>query len=179
MIRASLTLVLALLLTACSTPAIEGEQYLETSPDFTLERFFDGEVKAWGIVQDRSGNLTQRFEADIIGTWDGTTLVLDETFEYGLGEGPTARVWTITKNPDGSYAGSAGDIAGPASGNDYGNAVFWGYQMDIPVSGGTYRVTFEDWIWAFDDETIVNRSYIKKFGIVFAEVTIFMRKMPS
>ena len=59
----------------------------------------------------------------------------------------------------------------------YGNAMFWGYQMDLPVGDDSYRVTFKDGIWAFDDETIVNRSYIKKFGLAFAEVTIFMRKM--
>ena len=38
-------------------------------------------------------------------------------------------------------------------------------------------MTFEDWIWAVDDQRIFNRSYIKKFGLVFAEVTIFMEKM--
>jgi hypothetical protein len=31
-------------------------------------------------------------------------------------------------------------------------------------------------MWAFDDQTLVNRSYIKKFGITFAEVTIFMQR---
>jgi hypothetical protein len=56
-------------------------------------------------------------------------------------------------------------------------AMFWGYEMDLPVADDSYRVTFEDWIWAFDDRTIINRSYIKKFGLVFAEVSIFMRKM--
>ncbi|MEC8747574.1 MAG: DUF3833 family protein, partial [Pseudomonadota bacterium] len=40
----------------------------------------------------------------------------------------------------------------------------------------TYSVTFDDWFWAFDDSTMMNRSYIRKFGIVMAEVTIFMQK---
>jgi hypothetical protein len=48
--------------------------------------------------------------------------------------------------------------------------------MDLPVDDTTYRVQFDDWIWAFDDKTIVNCSYIKKFGITMAEVTIFMQK---
>ncbi|MGH1482529.1 MAG: DUF3833 family protein [Geminicoccales bacterium] len=34
------------------------------TPEFRLEQVFDGEVKVWGIVQDQSGNLVQRFEAD-------------------------------------------------------------------------------------------------------------------
>ena len=70
----------------------------------------------------------------------------------------------------------ADDIAGPATGTAYGNAVYWRYEMDLPVGDSEYRVAFKDWIWAFDDRTIVNRSYIQKFGLVMAEVTLFMQK---
>ncbi len=164
-------------LSACAKPSIDGDLYLDNTPEFRLEHFFEGEVKAWGIVQDRSGNLLQQFEADIIGTFEDDVLTLDETFAYSLGEGVEERVWTITKEGENSYSGSAGDIPA-AAGTAYGNAMFWGYEMDLPVGDDSYRVTFEDWIWAVDDRRIFNRSYIKKFGIVFAEVTIFMEKRP-
>ncbi len=177
--RLFIVIVCSLLLTACSTPSIDGNQYVDSAPDFRIERFFDGNVRAWGIVQDRTGNVTQRFEADIVGTFENDKLTLDETFSYGFGDGLKKRVWTITRNDNDTYTGSADDIVGPAEGTSYGNAMAWGYQMDLPVGDDTYRVTFEDWMWAFDDETIINRAYIKKFGIVFAEVTIFMRKSPS
>jgi hypothetical protein len=72
--------------------------------------------------------------------------------------------------------GRAGDIAGPAEGVAYGNAFNFNYEMDLPVDDTEYRVVFDDWFWAFDDTTMMNRSYIKKFGIVMAEVTIFMQK---
>ena len=162
-------------LTGCAV-SIDGNRYTDQQPDFDLKAFFDGEVKAWGIVQDRSGNLVQRFEVDIIGTVDGNTLTLDEKFYYSIGEGPTERVWTINESSTGVFSGFATDIPGPASGRDYGNAVLWSYEMDLPVGDTSYVVNFEDWIWAFDENTIVDRSYIKKFGIVMAEVTIFMRK---
>ncbi|MEM7043418.1 MAG: DUF3833 domain-containing protein [Pseudomonadota bacterium] len=174
--RLSLILVALLGLSACTKPAIDGDLYRDNTPEFRLERFFDGEIKAWGIVQDRSGNLVQQFEADIIGSVEDGVVTLDETFTYSLGEGVEERIWTITKDGETSYSGSAGDIPS-ASGTAYGNAMFWGYEMDLPVGDDTYRVTFEDWIWAVDDRRIFNRSYIKKFGIVFAEVTIFMEKM--
>jgi hypothetical protein len=173
--RLSLIIATLLTLSACAKPLIDGSLYLENSPEFQLERFFAGEVKAFGIVQDRSGNLLQQFEADIIGSFEDGVLTLDETFTYSLGEGVEERVWTITKEGENSYSGSAGDILS-AAGTAYGNAMFWGYEMDLPVGDDTYRVTFEDWIWAVDDQRIFNRSYIKKFGLVFAEVTIFMEK---
>lgn len=37
-------------------------------------------------------------------------------------------------------------------------------------------MSVEDWDWAMRDDVIVNRSYLKKFGIIFAEVTILMQK---
>jgi len=163
-------------LAACASPSIDGNRYLENAPEFQLEEFFKGDVKAFGIVQDRSGNLLQMFEADIAGTFEDGVLTLDETFTYSLGEGVEERVWTITGNSQTGYSGGAGDILGEASGAAFGNALVWSYQMDLPVGEDSYLVTFEDWIWALDDKRIMNRSYIKKFGIVFAEVTIFMEK---
>lgn len=172
----SLFLVCCLfLLTGCSI-AIDGESYEQVSPRFDLESFFDGNVKAWGIVQNRSGDVVQRFIVNIDAYQQDGNLILDETFEYGVGDGPLTRVWTLTKNSDGSYTGKAGDIAGPATGRSFGNAFNFAYEMDLDVDGTSYRVNFDDWFWAFNDETMMNRSYIKKFGIVMAEVTIFMQK---
>ncbi len=167
--------VSVLFLNACST-SIDGQQYMQHQPKFELEAFFDGKVIAWGIVQNRSGDVVQRFVVDIDGSIQDGKVILDETFEYGLGDGPIKRVWTITKNADGTYTGNAGDIAGDATGISFGNAFSFAYEMDLEVDGSTYRVNFDDWFWAFDDDHMMNRSYIKKFGIVMAEVTIFMQK---
>ncbi len=163
------------LISGCAT-SIEGDRYKEIEPEFNLQEFFEGRVKAWGIVQDRSGNLVQRFEVSIDGSMENGELVLDETFSYGLGEGVEKRIWKIEETAKGVYQGRADDILDQASGKTYGNAMYWTYQMDLPVGDSSYRVTFDDWIWAFDENTIVNRSYIKKFGLVMAEVTIFMQK---
>lgn len=165
----------SIFLSACSV-SIEGEDYQSVTPKFELENFFDGQVTAWGIVQNRSGEVVQRFIVDIDAYKQGDKLILDETFEYGVGTGPEKRIWTLSKNNDGTYSGSAGDIAGLATGKSYGNAFSFQYQMDLDVDGSTYRVNFDDWFWAFDENTMMNRSYIKKFGIVMAEVTIFMQK---
>ena len=162
-------------LSGCSV-SVEGNDYKAVQPAFDLEQFFDGDVKAWGIVQNRSGEVVQRFIVDIAGKVEGDTLTLDEKFEYGVGEGPTERVWTIVKQSDNTFIGSATDIEGPAKGTSYGNAFNFHYEMDLPVDDRTYAVTFDDWFWAFDENTMMNRSYIRKFGIVMAEVTIFMQK---
>jgi hypothetical protein len=156
--------------------SIDAKKYESMKPAFNIESFFDGKVKAWGIVQNRDGDIVQRFLVYIDGYKEDGKLILDERFEYGFGDGPLTRVWTLTKNADGSYTGNAGDIAGPATGTSHGNAFNFVYEMDLEVGDSTYRVNFDDWFWAFDDQTMMNRSYIKKFGLVMAEVTIFMQK---
>lgn len=182
--RFPVVLAALLLFGGCATHSIPDDAYLEHSPSFDLETFFDGQVKAWGIVQDRKGKIVQRFIVDIEGSKQGDTLVLDETFSYSVGEGPSKRVWElkpVVQRSDGSkvtWAGKAGDILGEAKGIEYGNAFNWRYQMELPMPGSNRMITvwFDDWIWAFDQNTLMNRSYIRKFGLTFAEVTLFMQR---
>lgn len=169
------SLLFIVMLSGCATH-LDGTRYADQAPAFDLFAFFEGDIRAWGVVQNRSGEVVQRFEVDIVGTVNGDRLTLDESFRYRLGDGVTERVWTITRGDDGSFTGGAGDILGEASGRAYGNAFQWTYRMDLPVGGKTYRVKFEDWIFALDDRRIMNRSYIQKFGLDVAEVTIFMER---
>lgn len=155
---------------------IKGENYTDMQPPFKLEEYFVGTVKAWGIVQDTSGNIVNRFDVVIEGSYDGKTVILDELFTYYDDGRTEKRVWRITKIDDLHYEGTAGDIIGTAQGWAYGNALRWTYEMDVPVDDTTYRLTFDDWIWAMNDGVIVNRSYLRKFGFTVAEVTIFMQR---
>ena len=162
-------------LSACAS-GINGENYLEMKPAVRLEEYFNGPIKAWGIVQDRSGNIVNRFDIDIVGRWEGDRGELHEVFTYYDGGKIQNRTWEITRIDDMHYRGKAGDIIGVASGTAYGNAIYWTYEMDVPVNNTTYRLKFDDWIWAMNDGVVVNRSYMKKFGIRVAELTIFMQK---
>jgi len=162
------------LLSACAS--MDSESYENQKPGFVLEEFFNGQTLAWGIVQNRSGNVVQRFTVNIDGVVEGDTITLDETFTYSLGEGVTKRVWVIERGEGGAYIGSAGDILAGATGQSYGNAFNWTYDMNLPVGEKSYQVRFDDWIWALDENTIMNRAYIKKFGLTFAEVTLFMQR---
>lgn len=176
MIKKASILSFSFILLGCTSLSIDGNNYAETQPHFNIEKFFVGNVKAWGIVQNRSGDVIQRFTVKINGSKKNNQIILDEKFTYGVGDGPESRVWTITKQDDGVYSGSASDILGEATGRSYGNAFNLNYSMNLPVGDSSYEVNFDDWIWAFDKNTIMNRSYITKFGITFAEVTIFMQK---
>jgi hypothetical protein len=161
-------------LSACSSSS-QIDYYKDSKPAASLEQFFNGNIKGWGILQDRSGKVTRRFDIDMHGKWENGVGTLHEKFSFYDGE-KQERTWTIRKMPDGTYQGTAADILDTATGEINGSAVQWKYTMDLPVGGKTYRIAFDDWMFAMNDNILVNRSYLKKFGFVVAELTIFMQK---
>ena len=151
------------------------DDYKGTFPQADIKEYFNGSIKAWGIVQDRSGRVTRRFDINMVGKWDGDVGTLTENFDYYDGE-TQQRVWTIQKLANGTYEGTASDIIDKATGKTEGSAVRWNYVMDLPIDDTTYRIRFDDWMWVMNDGVLINRSYLKKFGITVAELTIFMQK---
>lgn len=162
-----------MLIPGCTSHSIS--DYSDTEPTIDFQNYFNGSIKAWGIVQDRNGKVLSRFDVVMQGSWDGDVGTLKEEFSYYTGK-QQQRIWTIRKLADGTYEGEAGDIIGKASGQTSGSAVRWSYTMDVPVDDTTYRFKFDDWMWLMHNNMLINRSYLKKFGLTFAELTIVMQK---
>ncbi len=150
--------------------AYEGEK-----PELDIKEYFNGPIKAWGMVQDWRGKVTRRFDVEMKGEWEGNKGTLTEHFKYYDGK-TQDRVWHITKLSDDRYEGRASDVSDVASGMTSGNTINWHYHMDLEVDGKKYNIKFDDWMWLMNDGVLINRSYLKKFGIKVAELTIFMQK---
>ena len=146
-----------------------------TKPVLRIEEYFQGQTRAWGIFEDRFGNLRRQFVVDIEGKWDGQMLVLDEHFTYSDGE-KDRRIWSIQKIDDHRYEGRAADVIGVATGESYGNALNWRYDMDLKVGSSTLRVHFNDWMFLQETGVLVNRARVSKFGIEIGEVALFFQK---
>ena len=151
------------------------DHYAAQEPALDLQTYFSGPIKAWGVVQDFTGKVTRRFDVDMVGTWTDGVGTLEEKFIFDDGE-VQERTWTITKVGENQYTGTAGDILGQATGQAAGNAMRWAYKMDLNVGNSTYRITFDDWMFLMNDDILINRSYLKKFGITVGELSIFMQK---
>ena len=164
------------MLGGCTGPTVK--DCADYQPQMKFEEFFNGPIKAWGIVQDRNGKVVQRLDIDLVGAWSGDTGTLDEKFRYYDGKEMT-RHWDIKKVAADKYTGTASDIVGEAKGESSGGAIRWNYVMKLEVSGTTYDVTFDDWMYAMNDGIVVNRSYLKKFGFRVAELSLFMQKQPA
>ncbi|MCV2883206.1 DUF3833 domain-containing protein [Aestuariibacter sp. AA17] len=171
-----LIVVASISLTSCSTQLAD---YKGTSPEFSLTEYFNGQVTAWGIVEDYSKKLTRRFCVDIIGSWEptenGMSGTLDETFYYADGETQT-RIWRLNISPSGEVTGTAGDVIGTATGKAEGTAFNWEYTLTVPVSGTTWEFAVDDWMYMMDNNRLMNRSYLSKWGVTVAEISIFFDK---
>jgi len=174
MIRQLAYLMLLLpLLGACRSMNID--DFEGTTPALVLEDYFVGETRAWGIFEDRFGNLRREFKVDIVGTWDGRVLTMTEDFVYADGE-TDQRVWQIEKLGEGRYRGRANDVIGTAEGTVKGKALTWSYDIVLKVGGSDLKVRFIDWLFLQDDEVMINRASVTKFGIEIGTVTLFFRK---
>ena len=172
-IRWFLAISLVMWISGCASMNIE--QFEDKSPAFSIESYFLGKTRAWGIFEDRFGDLRREFTVDISGTLEQDTLVLDEHFEYTDGE-TDRRVWRIRILGDGHYEGSADDITGVATGVARGNALNWQYNMDLPVNGSTWNVHFDDWMFLQSDDVLINRATVSKWGFEVGTVTLFFQR---
>lgn len=161
------------LLTACSTTDVT--QYAQQKPVLDMQQYFNGTIDAWGMFQDRSGTVIKRFNVVIQCSWEGDTGTLDEDFTYSDGS-KQKRVWTLKKQSNGQYIGTASDVVGEAIGITAGNALNWRYVLALPVDGKIYHVNFDDWMFLMDGKTMLNRATMSKFGFRLGEVTLSFSK---
>ena len=152
--------------------------YQYTQPNFTIEAFFSGPMRAYSIIQDRSGKVTRRFSTELIGTWQGNQGVLAEVFQFDDGE-TQERTWHITKQADGSYTGTASDVVGEAKGGTKGFVLNWHYTLEITVDGTLWEINLDDWMFLIDDKRLINKAEMSKFGITVGEITLFIEKSLS
>jgi hypothetical protein len=152
------------------------EDYENTQPEFDLRTFFNGELVAYGIFQDRSNQVVRRFRVEMTGTWTDDQGVLDETFYYADGT-TEKRIWTLTYLGNNQYQGTASDVEGIAEGAVKGFALNWSYTLSLPVDGDKVSVEFDDWMYLVDNNNLINRAKVTKFGFDVGEVTLLIQKV--
>ncbi len=163
----------ALAASGCTGPSVN--DYASEQPALDLRQYFNGIVDAWGIFTDRSGKVVKRFTVVMNCQWNGEQGVLDEDFVYSDGT-RQKRIWTLTHLGDGRYSGQAGDVVGTAQGSTRGNAFNWRYTLALPVNDQVWQVQFDDWMYLMNEQVMLNKASMSKFGIFLGEVTLSFTK---
>jgi len=174
--RLTVCLLMAIMVNGCSSMNIE--EFSNTQPHFVLDEYFLGTTHAWGLFEDRFGNVKRSFKVTINGSQQDGKLILVEDFVYNDGE-TDQRIWTITQTGKNRYEGQADDIIGKAQGLVAGNALNWKYTMMLPVGGKSYKVKFNDWMFLQSDDVMINKATVSKWGIELGTVLLFFNKQPT
>lgn len=152
------------------------EDFNNKTPEFIPQKYFNGKMKAYGLVKDRSGKIIRSFKGILIGSWDENGIgTLDEKFVYDDGEELT-RIWKLTPTGEKTFDARAGDIIGTAKMIANGNTVMIDYVMRIPYNGSSIDISVKDWLHLQEDGVIINHSKMKKFGFTVGELVITIIK---
>ncbi|MFP2770836.1 DUF3833 family protein [Oceanisphaera sp. KMM 10153] len=127
-------------------------------------RFYsaDGQYRAGDFPQA----LVLRYQRDI-----GKEDLLDATVTEWQ-----RRVWYIEKSANGHYSGTADDVVVPAKGQARGGALNWRYTLSVPVDGQTWNIDFNDWMYLLDDNRVLNRAEMTKWGFKVGEVILWIER---
>jgi hypothetical protein len=161
-------------LAGCAGPGVG--DYAGERPALDLRRYFDGEILAHGLFLDRAGRVKRRFTVTMLCSWRGEEGELDERFVYSDGT-QERRVWRLRHLGGGRYTGRADDVAGEAVGETAGNTFRWAYTLRLPVDGRVWEVQFDDWMHLIDEQVMLNRATMSKFGIRLGEVQLVFTRM--
>ena len=169
-----LVFLTTILLTGCTGMKIE--DFNNTKPEFIPQDYFNGKLRAYGIVKDRSGKITRTFKGTMIGSWDKDGVgTLDEYFVYNDGE-EMKRVWTLKPTENKKFIATASNIIGESPMIANGNTVMLDYVMRTAYKNSTIDLSVQDWLHLQDDGVIINHSKLKKFGFVVGEIVITIIK---
>lgn len=167
-------LLASFVLAGCGAVAVD--DYTDTTPILDLRGFLDGDLRAYGMLQDRSGRMTRRFTATLHGSWAGEQGTLVEHFVFDDGE-VQDRTWQLRHLGGGRYEGTAGDVVGTAGGASAGAVFQWSYQLEVPWNDGTIAVNLDDWLYLVDERHLLNRTKLTKFGLRVGELTLLIEKL--
>lgn len=169
--RPSIMLITALLISGCGvTPS----NYESNSPSLNFSEFFDGRLCAWGLVRDRSSEMTRKFVARIdASTLEQETQLL-EWFKFSDNE-IQKRHWRF-KAAGNELSGKAGDVEGEASGRIWGDSLQLKYVLNIQVEDETWQIAMDDWLHLIDENTLLGSTQMTKWGLDVGRIDISIQK---
>jgi len=175
MIRSLRVSFFALLFLLAGCAGVDVEDYADSEPRLDIAEYFTGTTRAWGMVQDYSGEVQRRFTVEIQGSYDNDTLTLDESFEFSDGE-TDRRVWTFERIDANRWIGTASDVEGQVEARQYGHAFHMRYPLEIAIDDRMITFTMDDWMYLQPDGRLINRTAMRKFGFTLGEITLVFDK---
>ena len=171
---AALALVMGLL--GCGE-ALPVGSFRGAAPVFDPIRFFTGHVMSWGVLENRAGQPTRIVRTDCVGEAGDGTLHMTQRLLIGE-DAPVTRTWQMRRAGPGRYEATANDMVGSAVGEAAGRAFHWTWTLATSPGNPLKNVDMDQWWYLLDDGSMLNRTTIRKLGVIVAEVTEHFARVP-
>ncbi len=142
---------------------------------FQLTKFLAGKTHAWGVFEDRSGTVRRRFQMDIEGVWQGGTFVLNESFKFDDGT-TDFKTWNVTPIDDVSFVATGDNVVGQVRGQLLSGLIKMAYKYRLEIEGRSFVVDYDDRFYRLDENHVINRATLRKWGFRIGELTILFEK---
>jgi len=175
--RLSLTFAALLALSACSKPMLV-DDFKASQPSFDAIAFWTGHHRSWGVIENRAGAPTDTVVTDCVGTPEGQGgLHMVQTLT--LGDGTVQhRDWHLRRTGPNSYVATANDMVGEADGQSAGRVFHWSWVLATKPGSDIRNVTMDQWMYLMDGGAMMNRTTIKKLGVILVEVSETFQPVP-
>jgi hypothetical protein len=105
-------------------------------------------------------------------------LVLEETFSYASVR-TEQRIWKLSRDGAGSFAGRCADCDGTARGRLADGLATLDYVFLLKLKSRIVRLNFADRFYPVGDSSVVNRTQVSKWGIKVGEVSAVFSKVEA
>jgi hypothetical protein len=171
----SVCLLSGLLIFTC--PANLMAESSEEIPKFDPERFFTGHTRSWGAVENWEGNPVQVVTTETWGHLINGRLQLEQDLHVG-GKRVQHRSWSLCRIDSHHFEATANDMVGTAKATVNGNTLSWTFVLAIKPGNSLFNIQMTQHMYLEPGgRTMVNRSVVRKFGFIVAEVTEEFHRM--
>lgn len=144
--------------------------------EFDPLKFFTGRTRSSGVFENRRGEPTNPVKTETTGRLVNGELHLEQILFIG-NEAGQHRSWKVRRIGRTRFEATANDMVGTARGNVSGNTFTWTFTLVTKPGNPLFNVRMTQHMYLQPDgRTMINRSMIRKFGILVASVTEQFRR---
>jgi len=171
-------LVVSLGFASARAASLSPAEFADRRPVFDPVRFFSGHTRSSGVFENRAGEPTTRVRTETRGRMVGDELRMEQDL-FIDGKPRQRRFWRMRRLDDHHFEGTANDIIGTVRGEARGNYFRWTFTLALKPGNPLFNVRMTQHMYLQPDgRTMLNRSTIRKLGIVVAQVTEQFRREP-
>lgn len=150
--------------------------YNKKLPTFSMESYFSNKVTALGYMTFFYPLKTIKdIKITFSGKFHNNTLTLKEN--YTDNDSKILRVWSFKKKSSSCYIGKESNVKGTIKVFIYDNKLNMKYKFKTNYKKIYFNVNVKDNMYLVDEETLINKTLISKYGIALAESFLVYKKL--